>query len=440
MKKLTILFSILLLVRLTDVFGQQYLMTKPEGFGAGTTGGGSASPTTVTTESAFKSALTASGSGVILVSGTITFSAMMKAVVTNKTILGLPGARLVNNVQTKDGSGVLYLQNGSNNVIIRNLTFEGPGAYDVDGNDNLTVDGCTKLWVDHCEFQDGMDGNYDNKGNTDNVTVSWCKFTYKKAPKAGGSGGTDDHRFSDLIGSNASNYPADGHYSITWQNCYWADGCKERMPRARNSELHLLNCYYNTSVSASLAIGLGGGDKNTTCYVENCDFAKIATVYKNYNSTDGGTVGIVFSGCLSGGTSSGTASKPSYTTSSFAASMVATAIPNASCGAGATLKISSNGTISSSCITTDIESESISNISSSLAYPNPSTGAFTVRGKEGIKALSILNLNGEVVYANQGIAAGNEVEIVEELKEGVYFIQLQLVSGTKETIKFVKAK
>ncbi len=81
----------------------------------------------------------------------------------------MPGARLVNtqlktNVSgSTDPSGILYIKPGSNNVIIRNLIFEGPGAYDVDGQDNLTNEG-TNIWVDHCEFQDGMDGNFDNKG------------------------------------------------------------------------------------------------------------------------------------------------------------------------------------------------------------------------------------------------------------------------------------
>ena len=141
--------------------------------------------------------------------------------------------------------------------------------------------------VDHCEFQDGTDGNFDNKGAGDNTTISWCKFTYLKPAKAGGHGGADDHRFTNLVGSSKSDFPADGHYSITFQNCYWAEGCKERMPRARKAELHLLNWYYNTTVSGSLAIGLGGGNNNTTCYVENTDFANIAGVYRNYNSTDG---------------------------------------------------------------------------------------------------------------------------------------------------------
>jgi len=363
MKKLNVILFILFqffIFSLPNSQAQNYYMSSPQGFGAGTTGGGtptSSNTVTVTTRAAFASALTGSKS-VILVSGTIDCNgAMIKAKVQNKTILGLPGARLVNNNQTKTGSGILYLQDGSTNVIIRNLIFEGPGAYDVDGNDNLCADGCTKLWVDHCTFQDGMDGNFDNKGKTDNVTISWCKFEYLKPAKSGGSGGTNDHRFSNLVGSSASDAPTDGHYSITWLNCYWADGCKERMPRARNAQLHIVNCYYKTTVSSSLANGLGGGDNNTTCYVENTHFKTISSIFRSYDSSDGGTSSVNYVGCMKGTATTGlpsnvgTVAKPSYTITIMPVANVETAVTNTTCGAGATLTVAADGTITTPCST-----------------------------------------------------------------------------------------
>lgn len=330
MKTKLILFALLL--PCSFLFAQNYYMSAPEGFGASATGGGNATPVTVTTLAELTAKLKLTTPQVILVSGTIncTYTSLQ---LNDKTIIGLPGARLVNLDQTAAGSGILSLKPGSNNIIIRNLIFEGPGAYDVDGRDNLTSE-ATNIWVDHCEFQDGMDGNFDNKGAADNVTVSWCKFTYLKAPKAGGSGGADDHRFSDLVGSSKTDAPSDGHYSITFKNCYWAEGCKERMPRARNAELHILNCYYNTSVSGSLAIGLGGGDKNSTCYVEGTDFAKIGTAFKNYISTDGGIVGATFVNCLKAAADYGDpVAKPTYTYTTLSVNDVAGYITNTSCGA-----------------------------------------------------------------------------------------------------------
>jgi pectate lyase len=418
-------------------------MTAPNGYGAGTTGGGNATPVTVSTYSALKSALTASGSAVILVSGTIDFDAgggMMKIVATNKTLIGLPGAKFVNNNQSV--SGILYFNTGSSNLIIRNIIFVGPGAWDDNGNDNLTIKPVDKLWVDHCEFQDGEDGNFDNSGATDNVTVSWCKFSYLKAPRpvGSGSGTTADHRFSDLIGGNASDAPSDGHYSITWENCWWGSGCVERMPRARNAELHILNCYY-TSPNAKVPIGIGGGAKNSTCYVENTDFSKLSVspIFKDYSSNDGGSVALTFSGCLNNSGSAGSAaSKPSYSYTTYPVANVAAAVSNPSCGAGATLMVTSKGVISSSCSVAGIESTDISS-SNSVVYPNPSSGAFVVRGREQIHSLSIISMSGETVYTADNIQ-GNEAEISTNLEQGIYFVKLQNVSGSVEMIKFVRTK
>ncbi|WP_418264497.1 T9SS type A sorting domain-containing protein [Flavobacterium faecale] len=358
MKK-TLLLHLFLFV-IFSATGQNYYMAQPEGFGAVTTGGGNANPVTVTTYAQLKTALTSTSvaNAVILVSGTID-CVYTSVLLNNKTIIGLPGARLRNTQITVGdsptsaaNSGILYIKPGSSNVIIRNLIFEGPGAYDVDGRDNLTNEG-KNVWVDHCEFQDGMDGNFDIKGTADNVTVSWCKFTYLKAPIAGGSGGSADHRFSGLIGSGITDFPTDGRFSVTLQNCYWAEGCKARMPRARNAEIHLINCYYKTSVSGASAIGLGAGNQGTTCYVENCNFEQVATISSPVNEGSGTTV-VKFDGCIKGtvptavtGLDKGTATKPTYSYTVFPVEDVANFIANPTCGAGATLNVTADGVMSS---------------------------------------------------------------------------------------------
>jgi pectate lyase len=345
-----LLFILVIILSFSGLNSQNYYMASPEGFGAATTGGGNVTPVTVTTYTDLKAKLKLSTPQVILISGTINFSStelQISEVVTNKTIIGLPGARLINNKQTQAESGILNLKPGSSNVIIRNLIFEGPGAYDTDGRDNLTAEGCVNLWIDHCEFQDGTDGNFDIKSSSDNVTVSWCKFTYLKPAVPGGPGGSADHRFSNLIGSSSTDAPADGHYSVTFQNCYWAVGVKSRMPRARNAELHILNCYYNTSVSGSSALGLGGGINNLTCYVENSNFANVSTVYSNAGG-DGGTVGLACDNWIGGVSNVGTVAKPSYNYSVIPVNDVATYVANPTYGAGAKLDVSADGQISSS--------------------------------------------------------------------------------------------
>jgi len=435
MKNLITLFGLLFLF--IPVCGQNYYMIQPQGYGAAATGGGNTSPVTVTNYTDFKNALnsTTPANSVILVSGTID-CLYTSVTLNNKTIIGLPGARLRNNqitltnfVTSAQNSGILNIKSGSNNVIIRNLIFEGPGAFDVDGRDNLTADGCTNLWVDHCEFQDGMDGNFDNKGLSDNITISWCKFTYLKPAIPGGSGGSNDHRFSNLIGSSATDFPADGNYSITFQNCYWANGCKERMPRGRNTQIHMLNCYYNTNVSGSLAIGLGGGANNSTCYVENTNFANISSVYRNYNSTDGGTVSILFSGCLNGATNVGAVAAPNYTYTVIPVNDVATYIPNVTCGAGATLNVSAAGVLSTNCpnVMGLNELDPTINI---VHYPTFIENEMIIDFPPSISGeakISIVSLSGQIIISkNVEVSSLQETSLnLTDLISGMYFVKLE---------------
>lgn len=436
-------------------------MSAPEGFGAAATGGGTptvSNTVTVSTYAALKTALnsTATTNSVILVSGTID-CVYTSVLLTNKTIIGLPGAKLRNTQITVGdsptsaaNSGTLYIKPGSNNVIIRNLIFEGPGAYDVDGRDNLTNEG-TNVWVDHCEFQDGMDGNFDNKGDADNVTISWCKFTYLKAPTAGGSGGSADHRFTDLVGSSITDFPttdANGRYSITFKNCYWAEGCKARMPRARNAELHILNCYYKTSVSGATAVGLGAGNKGTTCYVEGCNFEQISTISSPV-SEGSGTVGVKFDGCIKGtptstgviGLDAGTApAKPTYTYTILPIGDVATYIPNATCGAGATLQVTAAGVISSSCGNLGVD-DNVSNLELKY-YPTVIDNVLNIEFssiENGLANIELFSSNGDKVFTqSKTISASEKAELnIGNLAKGVYICKVRIENRVK-TFKVLK--
>ncbi|PXY46943.1 pectate lyase family protein [Flavobacterium hydrophilum] len=449
MKKTFPLFFLLL--SLSSLFAQNYYMSAPEGFGVAATGGGTptvSNTITVSTYTALKNALnsTTTANSVILVSGVID-CVYTSVQLNNKTIIGLPGAKLRNTQITvgdvtlsKNNSGILYIKPSSKNVIIRNLIFEGPGAYDVDGRDNLTNEG-TDVWVDHCEFQDGMDGNFDNKGEADNVTISWCKFTYLKAPiPRNTTGFSNDHRFSNLVGSAKDDFnSADGRYSITFKNCYWAEGCKERMPRARNAELHILNCYYKTSISGSLAIGLGGGNNNTTCYVENSNFETIGSVYQNY-SGDGGTVGVAFDGCINRANSvTGIVSKPSYTYTVLPVADVATYVPNASCGAGATLQVTSSGVISA-CTNLGVN-DNVANLDIQY-FPTVINNILNIEFssiENGKAVIEIFSPNGSKVYTTSKNVTGNEkLEVnIANITRGIYICKVQIENRIK-TFKILK--
>ena len=317
--------------------------------GTSVTGGGNATPTLVANESQLSAALGTAGS-VIIITQDITVTNHISTDKNNLTIMALPGKKLISNQQNQTNSGILYLK--GNNLLLRNLTFVGPGAYDCDGWDNLCLDKATNVWVDHCDFQDGCDGNFDIKGKSDNITVSWCRFRYLKAPKAGGSGGSDDHRYSNLVGSGESDKPEDGTYNITYAYCWWDEGCVERMTRCRNCLLHFLNCYWNSSVSKYHV-----GPQNASCYFEGCTFAGQANDWSNtyereYNfyQNYGGTNYCTFVNCSGNRLNNyGTVAAPAYAYDQLSAAEAKTYVINSTCGAGATLTVTSSAEVSSGC-------------------------------------------------------------------------------------------
>ena len=322
-----------------------YCSNSAFGYGRNATGGGNATPVLVSSVSQLQSALNKGKNKVIIITASLTFTSMLTVQDgANVTLMALPGVTLTSTQQNSTNSGILFIKR-FDNIIIRNLTFVGPGAYDCDGNDLLCFEKVTNAWVDHCDFQDGCDGNFDNKSLTDNVTISWCRFRYLKAPKAGGSGGSDDHRFTNLLGSSSSDKPDDGTYNFTWAYCWWDDGCKERMVRCRNAELHFLNCYWNSSVANYYV-----GPENAKAYFEGCTFAGAANSSSKIWKSYGGTNACKFVNC-SGNlpSNSGSVSAPSYSYDQLAPATAKTMVTNSTCGAGATLTVTTSGAVSSSC-------------------------------------------------------------------------------------------
>jgi len=219
----------------------------------GTVGGGNAKPTIVKTYAELKAAVENAAVKVVQIEGAIAIPSGGKIVLQNqssKTIFGTSGATLSTVDQTGPLSGIFYLKQSSN-IILQNIVFDGAGAYDVDGNDNLTIENCTNVWVDHCDFLNGLDGNFDIKTASDFITVSYCKFSYTKPPRPGGPGGSNDHRLSNLVGSGDASLGDRNKLSITFVRCWWAQGCVGRMPRVRFGKVHVLNNYFSSTVSSS---------------------------------------------------------------------------------------------------------------------------------------------------------------------------------------------
>lgn len=305
----------------------------------GTTGGGSATETVCTTYAQLKAAIENTAVKVVKVSGTITIPAVtggrlsFKAQ-TGKTIYGAAGAKLVSTDQTAANSGIINIS-GCKNIIIRNLIFEGPGAYDTDGWDNAILDNCQNVWVDHCEFRDGVDGNLDIKNKSNFISVTYTKFSYLKAPRAGGSGGSDDHRYSNLIGSSDSATADRGTLKITFARCWWAPGCKERMPRVRFGQVHIINSFFNSTVSNKcIAAGLEANIRVTSTVFEG-----VNEPINLMNSPTAITVesNNIFTSTTGNKTGTGTAFTPPYSILTLAASAVKADVTASATGAGANL-------------------------------------------------------------------------------------------------------
>ena len=121
------------------------------------------------------------------------------------------------------------------NCIVRNIRFVGPGSIDISGSDLLTLTACSNMWVDHCDFTDGTDGNFDIGGASNFITVSWCTFSYTSRSYM--------HQNTNLVGSN--DREPRGSLNVTFANNVWGENCRARMPMGRDGKIHMLNNYYD---------------------------------------------------------------------------------------------------------------------------------------------------------------------------------------------------
>ena len=143
-------------------------------------------------------------------------------------------------------AGLFSLSN-CQNIIFRNLSLQGPGAIDVGGNDLLTLSrGSKHIWVDHVDFCDGMDGNFDINSFSDFITVSWCRFHYTER--------TYIHANTNLVGSSdRAEQNGEDNLNVTYAFCEWGEGCDQRMPMVRFGTIHLLNDYYTCAGNSAAA-------------------------------------------------------------------------------------------------------------------------------------------------------------------------------------------
>jgi pectate lyase len=186
------------------------------GMGLDTTTGGSGGPTvTVATLAELAPLLDQDDPTIILVNGEIDLEGNMVPMRSNKSLIGLDGARLFN--------GGLEM-NRRQNIIVRNITF-------ADGTDDtFKINQNTHhVWVDHCDFTRAADGLFDITRQSSFITISWNKFY--------------EHSKTMLIGHSDSASDDTGYLKTTVHH-NWFNGTEQRHPRVRFGEVHVFNNYF----------------------------------------------------------------------------------------------------------------------------------------------------------------------------------------------------
>lgn len=236
--------------------------------GGHTTGGAGGRTNIVTTPEEFRACVASDEPLVILVSGTLNLGSNRVKIGSNKTIIGLgTNAGFV---------GHIYLH-GASNVILRNLSVANPNCVGqgIGGSDGLTLHSSHHVWVDHCDFWDCADGQFDITHGSDFITISWCRFNYTNV--------ANEHRLSMLIGNKDSLAGEDtGRLHVTLHHNWFGDLVQDRAPRVRFGQVNVFNNYYSAT-NCSTCVGVGC---ESQVLVESCYFDGVKRPWR-YRSSPG---------------------------------------------------------------------------------------------------------------------------------------------------------
>ena len=295
------------------------------------TGGGDATPVIVTSFADLQKYAKDSNPQVIYIDGTLgsgwsgTTGDRLNITASNKTIIGLkPGTLL---------KAPIHITSKASNIIVRNIVIQGPGSNADQAWDNLTIEGESKnIWIDHCEFWDGQDGNADVVKGADNVTFTWCIFGYKKK---------STHNLSNLIGSSDNEPVSEGKLNVTYMFNWWK-AANQRKPRCRYGNVHVVNNLLTGDASITNGtdvLGVSAGHMCTVRTERNVFINESNPIYTgNANGTGvNETIDNIFTNCSGNTQGTGKSFTPPYEYSSFMlkASEVEAAVK---ANAGATLK------------------------------------------------------------------------------------------------------
>lgn len=385
------------------------------------TGGGNATPIVVKTFADLQKYAKDSSPRVIYIDGTLgsgwsgRSGDRLNITGSNKTIVGIrPGTLL---------KAPIHISKASN-IIVRNIVIQGPGSNADQAWDNLTIenDGSKNIWIDHCEFWDGQDGNADVVKGADNVTFTWCIFGYKK---------NSSHNLSNLIGSSDNEPVSEGKLNVTYMFNWWV-AASQRKPRCRYGNVHVVNNLLTGDskvTDGTTVLGVSAGHMCTVRTERNVFINEKTPIYTgNANGTGvNEVIDNIFTNCTGNTKGTGKSFTPPYEYTSFmlkASEVEAVVRANA----GANLKSPTecgDGTPASSSSVAPVSSSSVKPLAE-RAYQAESG---TING--GVIEDKNSGFNGKG-YVN--FDAGGDFTIpVKVDKAGLYRFDIDFANGSSDT-------
>lgn len=247
----------------------------PIGYGAATTGGGSATPVNVATLADMQAkinAYTGTGGLVLNYTGKFDYSTITDVCAQWQKPAQTLSIKNKSNITIKGSSDStanfgIHIAGASHNVIVQNMTIgllQGGEAADSISIEGMSSGQPSNIWIDHNTIfasltscsgagDASFDGGIDMKKGAHHITVSYNHvYNYQKVALNGYSD-------SDTANANAR---------TTYHNNRF-ENVKARLPLQRFGQTHIFNNYFNNVGTSGINVRMGGTSLIEANYFEN---------------------------------------------------------------------------------------------------------------------------------------------------------------------------
>ena len=181
-------------------------------------------------------------------------------------------------------SGIWAFRRGCGNLVIRNLTFDGPGSFRGKPHTMLRLrDGCDHVWIDHCTFEDPGCLALGITRRADCITASWCRFRFTEQ--------SNGHALGVLIASGDESWEDEDYLNVTFDHCLW-ENVWSRIPMARFGTIHVLNNVFDCPGTVGI-----NPRRHSEFLVEGCWFGPEAKPFCDYRINIAPPKAYVFRDC-----------------------------------------------------------------------------------------------------------------------------------------------